>query len=745
MIKFMRIEIRNFVCFDKIVIEPSTDPNKPLTVVRAENGSGKTTLLRAIRWGMYGEKGLPSPTYPLHPAWWTPDNKGMTTVVSIEFETDGSDRSNDASGSENMSFQLMRAVTTIGKPKENKNDLNFYRIKEQTQLMRRGMDGMWSPFPAGADLVVEQLLPWGLRDFFVMDADEVVDFVGGALDDNVLPEKEIIAKTTAAVNGLLGLDVFRMAQDRVEKAGMEFGKQAAAAVGREDLIRLQRELDRCQIEIKDLRKEISNNEEEIDDLDRDLNDRNISLGRELKGIEIGEELSTRQGNNIETKKNLLARRAEIINQLSGQTESTELLATLSHTYISSTHDLLKPLHDRGHIPAKHLHYVRSLLKQGVCVCGQDISQDNKYRKQVLNSLSKSSEQEERANFLAQIFDATRSLMLFPPADMWSEQCLNGERDLASVNDQIADLQADIEYIQEKLDSIDNDKVQLLRSEIRSLGDQMNRARSQFARNQVWLSEKIEEETSLKKKWAQWQRTAVVARDKLEAKVVAKAIVEVLEKSYGIIQVEQVTQLSDRMNAMFSQMAFNVTDQDIKGKSNKADIKMIAKVGIQPTDSNPNKYEIVCYNSQGSHMLPITINGASRRVLALSFVLALCIESRTFAPLIADSLLGMMAGTVRRNTLLITAKTSNQPILLLTSAELAAQSEIDTIDEYAGAVYTITGQFDAIEAGPGGDVLNWKDQRPVTLLCRCGPRSYCNICERVGWADLPGWSKRESER
>lgn len=744
MIKFMRIEIRNFVCFDKIIIEPSTDPNKPLTVVRAENGSGKTTLLRAIRWGMYGEKGLPS-SYPLHPAWWTPDNRGKTTMVSIEFETDGSDRSNDTSGSENMSFQLMRAVTTIGKYKDNKNDLNFVRVKEQTQLMRRGMDGIWSPFPAGADLVVEQLLPWGLRDFFVMDADEVVDFVGGALDDNVLPEKQIIAKTTAAVNELLGLDVFRMAKDRVEKAGMEFGKQAAAAGGKAVLIRLQQELDRCQNEIKNLQKEILDNEEVIDDLEKNLTDRNISLGMKLKGIEIGEELSNRQDKNIEAKKNLLARRTGIVNQLSGQTESTELLATLSRTYISSTHDLLKPLHDSGHIPAKHLHYVRSLLERGVCVCGQDISSNNEHRKQVLNSLSKSSEQEERANFLAQIFDATRSLIEFIPADMWSEQCHNLEGDLVRVNGQIADLQTDMEYIQEQLNSIDNDEIQLLRREIESLEGQVNRVRSQLARNQVLLSEQVEEESSLKKKWAQMVRTEIVARDKLEAKAIAEVIKKVLEKSYRIIQVEQVIHLSDKMNDLFSQMAFNVTDEDVKNNSNKADIKMIDKVGIQPTDSNQNKYEIVCYNSHGFNMPPSTINGASRRVLALSFVLALCVESRTFAPLVADSLLHMLAGAVRRNTLLITAKTSNQPILLLTSSDLESQSEINIIDKFAGAVYTITGQWDAIEVGPGGDVLNLNDQRSVALICRCGPRSYCNICERVGWADSPDWNKRESER
>ena len=57
MLLIRRIEISNFVCFDNIEITPSISKEKPLTVIRAENGSGKTTLLRAIRWGMYGERG----------------------------------------------------------------------------------------------------------------------------------------------------------------------------------------------------------------------------------------------------------------------------------------------------------------------------------------------------------------------------------------------------------------------------------------------------------------------------------------------------------------------------------------------------------------------------------------------------------------------------------------------------------------------------------------------------------------
>ena len=190
------------------------------------------------------------------------------------------------------------------------------------------------------------------------------------------------------------------------------------------------------------------------------------------------------------------------------------------------------------------------------------------------------------------------------------------------------------------------------------------------------------------------------------------------------------------------MAANVADEDFgRIQRDKATLKMIAEVGIRPAEGDTERFEIYALNGRGRWMPPIEINGASRRVLALSFVLALCIESRTHAPLIADSLLNSMSGAVRRNTLRITAENSSQPILLLTGSDLEATTEIETVADYADANYTLTGQWAAVDAGEGGDVVNWTEQRQVALLCLCGPRQYCDVCQRVGQSGSPGWTKR----
>ena len=137
MLLIRRIEITNFVCFDHIEIEPSTKRESPLTVIRAENGSGKTTLLRAVRWGMYSEKGLPgNPShFSLHPAHWRPDANGIETKVSILFETDGSSRINQDGKPRSTVYELRRSVTTVAKNSSNRDEPDFRRINEEAQLL----------------------------------------------------------------------------------------------------------------------------------------------------------------------------------------------------------------------------------------------------------------------------------------------------------------------------------------------------------------------------------------------------------------------------------------------------------------------------------------------------------------------------------------------------------------------------------------------------------------------------------
>ena len=743
MLRLRRIEIDNFVCFDDIVIEPSTDPERSLTVLRAENGSGKTTFLRALRWGMYGEPGLPgdSARFSLHPAWWQPDDDGIKTQVTIEFETDGSTRYATEGNPTTTVYQLVRSVTTIGKPAARDDEPDFRRINQQTHLMVKEGDGTWEPHPVGVDVVVEQLLPWGLRDFFVTDADEAADFVGGS-ENKVMRRQDVVEKTTSAVHSLLGIDVFKDASRRVAGLARAFGAQATKAIGDADLNALQAELDQLRAEAAELTEKITEQRAQRTELEDRLSQRRDDLETELKDVGAADELRTRLAENRRQFARATKQRKTSLGLLASELESPDLLASLARTEITTAYAMLRPLYERGHIPLKHLNFVRDLLESGTCVCGQDLTEDGVHRRHVEDRIAESAEQEERANYLGQLHDAAKSLVDHAAATTWDDRNTLYASELAAFDKELSDLGLDKRNIDQKLDALDEEKIQVIRDEVAAIETQVDNLKRVLGIDEAAIPPLTSRIDSLEKQIHQRQRSERAAADQRAAETMAELVVKVLNQAYATIQAEQVKELSQRMNRLFSQMAANVSDDDFEEfQRNKATLKMIAEVGLRPGDLDPDDYEIYALNSRGRSMPPIEINGASRRVLALSFVLALCSESRTYAPLIADSLLNFMSGAVRRNTLRITAENSSQPILLLTGSDLEAPSEVETVSKYAGALYTLTGQWDAIDAGEGGDVIHWTEQRPVSLVCACGPRQYCDVCERVGQADSPGWNKR----
>ena len=268
MLLIQRIGITNFVCFDHIEIIPSTNPEKPLTVIRAENGSGKTTLLRAIRWGMYGEEGLPgNPSrFSLHPAEWRPDANGIVTKVSILFKTDGSSRDHLESTGDNTEYELRRSVTTLARTPSNREEPDFRRAYEDAQLLVKQRNGSWEPHQHGVGSVIQELLPWSLQDFFVMDADEAADFVGGT-ENRMIQRRDVIAKTSFAVRALLGLEVFENATERVRTISREFGRAATKAAGNRELNEKQAELDQIRERVKQLSEQLENNRHEKADID----------------------------------------------------------------------------------------------------------------------------------------------------------------------------------------------------------------------------------------------------------------------------------------------------------------------------------------------------------------------------------------------------------------------------------------------------------------------------------------------
>ena len=365
MLIFRRIEISNFVCFDDIEIMPSTEPERPLTVIRAENGSGKTTLLRAIRWGMYGEQGLPGNpgSFSLHPAYWQPDADGIETRVSILFETDGSSRHHLEGNHTNTEYELRRSVTTVGKEPTAKGDQDFRRIHEDMQLLRRERDGSWEPDEHGVRAVIDQLLPWSLRDFFVMDADEAADFVGGA-ENKEIQRHEVIGKTSYAVRALLGLEVFDEAAKRVASLRQNFERDATKATRNAELAGRQAELDRIRAKLREIDARLEQNRHERANTDEALTQAHGQLEALVGSLGAHDQLIERLVDNQRLAKRASEERHSAAGEISRDLTRIDLLACLAGRQIRDAETLLQPLYDDGSIPIRHLDFRQAPARDG---------------------------------------------------------------------------------------------------------------------------------------------------------------------------------------------------------------------------------------------------------------------------------------------------------------------------------------------------------------------------------------------
>ena len=630
-------------------------------------------------------------------------------------------------------------MTTVAKEPNKRGEPDFRRLNEEARLLIEEPDGSWDPYDAGVDRVIDELLPLKLQDFFVMDADEAADFVGGS-ENKIIERRAVIAKTSFAVGALLGLDVFDSATGRVRTISVEFGRAATKAAGIRELSEKQVELDRLRTTVETLEEKLDKNRHDKADIDDRLTRARGRLETLIGGLGANDQLKERLNDNETQRKRTDNERRTAARALSGELAAIDLLASLAAREVGDIRRLLQPLYDDGSIPIRHLVFVQSLLEKGTCVCGQDLTSHSEYREHVQHMVEQSSGKEEKANYLAQLLHAANMLHRYKGGEEWERRRAERGTTVAELDNEISQLTQARRDIDDKLDAIDNENVERTRGEIDMLAKKSGRIERELVSDQGTLEEKRKRMHELQGTIRSEQRRQREARDLEMYQETASALVHILEQAYGRIRDDQVQELSSEMNDLFAKMAANVVDDEaVEDDRHKATLRMIAKVGLRPLEGTPGEYEIFALNSRGRSMPPTEINGASRRILALSFVLGLCKVSQTLAPLVADSLLNFMSGSVRTNTLAVTAETASQPILLLTGSDLESQNEVDMVARHAGATYTLTGQWQ--HTGHGGDVVNQTNARQVSLICPCGPREFCNVCERLGQAENSGWTRQ----
>lgn len=710
--RFLSLETENFRMLRGIKFNFSNDPEKPVTVIRAENETGKTTLWRAVAWLLYGEdylRGLRD--YQLTPKSWVSEGKGNRCEIRVSLEFSVLVKSDMEEEPSVKKYNFARTL----KERYLENESKFIPVDTSSiELFEYTDDGL-TPInpPERAKNLVRSFFPKELLDIFLLNGDSMESQMFSATQNET-------ASRTAVEDFLkraMDIKIYENSKKHTKTVGqrirLTLGEtmEGDEATLTEEINSLENRIDGVEADINDSKEKITNLENEKDRLTTEIDNAQQQGSRE----DLIEEKRILEG----------LQNQEIDNQmkhvkLMSDNFSSKALAIdcLFEEKIAPFKIRVANLKDEGVIPRQTVPFLeRIILQNEKCICGDDLSAENEKgiirRDQISKEIEKSKEQDETSDLLSQLDYQCVSMNIWETEthNKWLDSQEDFHAEFISSREQFADYGAKINNIDAQLDNLSNTDVASLRTSRESVKSSLQEERGRLEslnlaelRNNDRLQEKSNELERVRIRNA--ENTSINAQFDL-----INDINTVFTKLLSILQTEKAEAVSNEMNKMFLGMTGEEDENIGPIKSvritEEKDVVVTTKEDIQfsPRDN---------------------LNGASLRALTLSFVLALCKESGKSLPHIIDTPFGMTSGT-RKSMLEIAIANSEQVILCLTPSEIRGLEE--TLMQSTSREYSYSLSFS--DHYPRF-LKNKISEISESVKCDCSFLEWCQKCERKEW-------------
>ena len=700
--KITRARFKNFRLLRDVEIDFSTDPEKNLTVIRAENESGKTTLLMGLQWGLYGDDALPghAKDYRLIPVNWETPGEQASIAVEIDLELDRSRRTRQ--GQTIHSTEVFRVTRTAY---ESSNG-NEWKREFTTVTLHRQTDEGWVREDLPERILTEELSE-ELREVFFTDGDRALNFIEAP--DTSSKRRRV----ERAIKSLLGLDIIDAALSHVHTTSRKTNSEAKG-------IGANNSLDKVATDLENAETNILKHDDIISQAADDLSNIEIKLNETEK--EIRNALA--RGNEVELKRRLERTDADY-----KQANKEKKLAQESHSSlfrgmafsrdligkpISEAMSTLDKLREQKQFPKASIPILEDVLKAQECICGDSLDvnhQSGDLKRQHIQQLIEDSRKaDELQSVLTDVYYATNALseISLNSGISWGEEYSEVADRRDRWDTRLDELGKEYREIQAQIRQLASVNITVLQDSQRALSSMRDRKRDEKTRSEAERANLATRAAELKRERDKLLREQKKGQIVLAKSNVAQDIKTVLEGAYDRITHEELTKVSILMNSYFLEMIGSDPEQS----------SIIRRAEIS------EEFDILVYGAGDNRLrTDQDINGGSRRALTLAFIMALTKVSEATAPNIIDTPLGMMSGYVKRSVLKTAARESSQLVLLLTRSEIAGCEDI--IDSEAGKIFTLTntGHYPKmLEHEPASEIAQ-------VVRCECDHRSVCNVCQR----------------
>ena len=706
--KLISASFKNFRLLKDLSLDFSTDPDKPLTVIRAENETGKTTCETALIWGFYGSKSLPSKgkTYSLYPS--DALSRGEQKVeisVEIDFETDqvvsiGKGKQEI----KKIQYRLLRSC--IEYPSSNET---FRREAETRVLYEVTPQGVDRVPDSQVDAIIENSIPEALKDVYFTDGDSAMSFIEAAATQGVKRDR-----VKQAIEALLGLKVLEDTIKHLNSAAKKFAEGIDDENYSKELERLNDIIDSCDEDITGWNGDLTNLENEIKDGDHKLADTKKKIEDILR---LGDK--AKLANEIKSCESHIKRNQDAaekaLQQLSSLMKDNDLAVSMISKAANKGQNILTKLHEKKELPKVNIPILEELLTRTACFCGAELDEktpDGLARHQAIKQkIENSRSADELQEAASSLFYSIRSENFEDSATKkWLEKYSSFSEDYETKCSEEKRFRKELESKASEIDQINDAQINELRLSESSLRKKLDNARVKKGQ----LSTQIEDAKNRKSDY-ELERKKVENKldkkddsaDKLKLSRLTKSI---FEKVFDRLRKDEVKNVSREMNRIFLDM--------IGSDPEANNLTLITKAELT------EDFDILVYGSHGHKLNPDQdLNGASRRAITLAFILALTKVSEVKAPNVIDTPLGMMSGHVKQSVLNKTIEEGSQIILFLTPSEIKGVENI--LDSKAGKIYTFTNPAHYPRMLINKPSID--DAR--IILCSCNHRNYCDICAR----------------
>ena len=691
----------NFKLLEDVELRFSSDPARPLTVIRAENGSGKTSILQALRWGMWGEEGISSGMPLTSTA--IPVGEPATVQVSVDF----SER--DMYSGEETRYRLIRTCEeTRGEGDEHQRTTPRVRLLELTDRGSADIEG-------GKQARISAMLPLSLADVFFTDGDAVQNFVSG-MDQSERERQEYVHQ---AIRQLLGFDVVELAERVLGTISRSFRRKLRDS-GSEELQAAEDRLEKIEDDLVAKRAERTLIRTRIEGVDQQIHEDERELDR-IKGIGDLNAIQARIHQLNADIEHLEDEELNVRTQMKSLLQSEGLSRRVLRNQLHSGVDVLAELENRNVIPGMSVGLLHDRLELGECICGVALSEGDPRHAHVLGLIEQQRRTEPSLQRLTELRYESRSIThdasdLTDTNGAFPERLDTLRKQFTSCKDRQRQKAGDLKVEYDKRAQIDEERVRILTDRLASSRGKKSEYERQLGEVERWIQEMGEQEKLQQEAVAEAERQEQLSNVLRRRSEVAADLLALVTGILDRLKSDHVHRVSERMDQLFL---------DIVGADPTADSSLFSGVNIVS-----GSYDVVVH-AQGGRTLDVVtdLNGASKRALTLSLIWSLMEVAEKEAPRIIDTPLGMTSGAVKHRMVeLLTSPVDGrgipyQVVLFMTRSEIRDIEQL--IHDRAGVITTLTCSKDY----PVDLVNDWGAGYPVVRTCSCDHTQVCRLCER----------------